>query len=99
MKVRGFNPHAVKRFRERSERLGLDGSEEKLSDLLSGAIVERRPRSRGTRMHLFKRGVIHGQAKRFVAAGWRFLVLNGWLIGAERVKPHENYCQEEIGYG
>jgi hypothetical protein len=95
MKSIRFTAHAVKRFRERSRLLGLKGDKDELRRLFSTAKEEKRSKDRATSLHFLKREIVRGKAVYLTAAGWRFIVADGRLVGVERVKPHENYPRGE----
>lgn len=87
--------HAKQQWLNRAEALGLNASMSQLENTLARAKPQKNL-SRFTRLHLCKRTVMNagsGHTYFKVADGWRFVIVNGKCVTAERIRPHENYWQ------
>lgn len=85
-----FSRHACDQFLKTSEALGLETSIAEMERVFQKAVPEKGV-SPSTQFNLFKRRLLHGKTKYYVADGWRFAVAGNKVVTAERVKPHENH--------
>ncbi len=85
-----FTKHAREQFLMTSEALGLKTSPDEIEKVFKKATPEKILDS-SVRFNLFKRSIVHGDAKYYVADGWRFVVAGDKVVTVERIRPHENH--------
>lgn len=81
--------HAKEEFKRRAETLGFRSDTNYLNALLNSSRPETKM-SRFTRWQLFKRRLLHGDARSMTNKGWRFVIDGNEVVTVERIKPHEN---------
>lgn len=86
-----FWQHALHRWSQRAEALGLDGSAAAMARTFKRAVPEM-IRQKSVRWNLVKRTIFHGATRYLAADGWRFILEGDRCIAVERVLPHENFA-------
>lgn len=85
-----FSNHAYEQFEKTSLSLGFESSPEIMEAVFAKATLEKNKCPKA-RFNLFKRNILRGKTKYYVADGWRFAVAGNKVVTVERVKPHENH--------